>query len=105
MSEMEPNDFDSFLKQSMSAVPAPSLSPGFNERLVAETNRRHERRDKFRRAMMVGYGLTSAGTCAAIMHGAGLDWGTTWLSILAPMLLLGLAKAAQTARLSMSNAS
>ncbi|CAN5705207.1 hypothetical protein BH11ARM2_BH11ARM2_07040 [soil metagenome] len=89
MNEMEPREteIDSLLRRSM-AAPVPSLSPGFDRRVVEEVARRSQAFDGYRRVLLVGYGLTSVVASALAMHGQGLDWGPTWLTIFGALALV-----------------
>ena len=93
MTEMEPaeNGMDHLLRHSL-AAPAPSLPPDFEQRLMRAVRRRSEPLDRYGRMVLAGYGLASVVTCAVVMRGQGLDWGT-----IAPMILgpLGLVAAAR----------
>lgn len=74
----------------MGSTPAPNLPPDFEQRLMSELRRGSQGRDRYRyrRILLIGYGLVSAVTSAVIMRGQGLDWGLVAAAILGPLALI-----------------
>ena len=101
VTEMEPREagIDNLLRRLM-AAPVPSLPPDFDQRVMRELRRTSQPLDRFRRTLLVGYGLMSVVACAVVMRGQGLDWGPTAAMILAPLAVIAavpLFRRAQTA--------
>ena len=98
MSEMEPREagIDSLLRRSM-AAPVPSLPPDFDQRLMREVSRGSQPRDRYRRTLLIGYGLMSVVTSGVVMRGQGLDWGAISVMILGPLSLVAAARWARRA--------
>jgi hypothetical protein len=93
VTEMEPREaeIDSLLRRSM-AAPIPSLPPDFDQRLMRELSRGSQPLDRYRRILLVGYGLMSVVTSAVVMRGQGLDWGAISAAILGPLSLVAAAR-------------
>ena len=89
MSEMEPREagIDSLLRRSM-AAPVPGLPPDFDQRFMRELRQSSPVLDRYRRILLICYGLLSAVTSAAVMRGQGLGWGATAVTILGPLALI-----------------
>ena len=89
MTEMEPREaaIDNLLRRSM-AAPVPSLPPNFDQRVMRELRRNSQPLDRFRRTLLIGYGVTSVAASAVVMRGQGLDWGPITALILAPLAVL-----------------
>jgi hypothetical protein len=90
VTEMEPRDegIDSLLRRSMSA-PVPRLAPDFDQRFLRELRQRSQVLGRYRRILLGCYGLIAVVTSAVVMRGQGLDWGTTAVTILGPLALVG----------------
>ena len=82
---------DHLLRLSMSA-PAPALSPEFEWRLMRKAYRKSKPLDRYRRILLVSYGLVSVVTCAVVMRGQGLAWGPVVGMIVAPLILVATAR-------------
>ncbi|HVT14473.1 MAG TPA: hypothetical protein VHE55_19585 [Fimbriimonadaceae bacterium] len=95
MNEIDPSqiEIDGLLRESLSTS-VPSLSPGFDQRLMAEIDRRAQVMARWRRNVLAGYGIASAAACVVMMRGQGLDWSAVTLSLLVPLALLGLIRLA-----------
>ena len=89
MTEMEPRGegIDKLLRRSM-AAPVPSLPPDFDQRVMRELRRSSQPLDRFRRTLLIGYGLMSVVASAVVMRGQGLDWGPIAALILAPLAVV-----------------
>ena len=89
MTEMDPreNGIDNLLRRSL-AAPVPSLPPEFDQRVMRELRRNSQPLDRFRRTLLIGYGVTSVAASAVVMRGQGLDWGPITALILAPLAVL-----------------
>ena len=102
MTEMEPREagIDNLLRRSM-AAPVPSLAPDFDQRVMRELRRTSQPLDRFRRTLLIGYGLISVAASAVVMRGQGLNWGPTAALILSPLAVIAaiplVRRAAQTA--------
>jgi hypothetical protein len=98
VTEMEPREaeIDSLLRRSM-AAPVPRLRPDFDQRLMREVSRGSQPLDRYRRILLIGYGLMSVATSVVVMRGQGLDWGATSVMILGPLSLVAAARWAQRA--------
>lgn len=94
-SEMEPRQggMDSLLRRSM-AAPMPSLKADFDQRVMRAVRRSGQPLDRYRRILLIGYGVTSAVACAVVMRGQGLGWGATAGIIVAPLALIALGRSA-----------
>jgi hypothetical protein len=86
---MEPREtgIDNLLRRSM-AAPVPSLSQDFDQRLMRRLRPGPQPRDRYRRILIAGYGLTSVVACAVVMRGQGIGWGPTAVMTLAPLVLV-----------------
>ena len=93
MTEMEPREagIDSLLRRSM-AAPVPSLPPDFDQRLMREVSRSSQPLDRYRRILLIGYGLISVVTSAVVMRGQGLGWAAISAMILGPLSLVAAAR-------------
>ena len=93
MIEMENREggIDRLLRHSM-AAPVPSLPPDFEQRLMRAVRRGAEPLDRYGRIVLTGYGLASVLTCAVVMRGQGVDWGTIAVMILGPLGLVAAAR-------------
>jgi len=89
VTEMEPREaaIDNLLRRSM-AAPVPSLPPNFDQRVMRELRRTLQPLDRFRRTLLVGYGLMSVVTSAVVMRGQGLEWGPIAALTLAPLAVI-----------------
>lgn len=89
MTEMEPRQagIDNLLRRSM-AAPVPSLPPEFDQRVMRELRRDSRPLDRFRRTVLVGYGLISVVASAVVMRSEGLDWGPIVATILTPLMVM-----------------
>ena len=98
MTEMEPREaeIDSLLRRSM-AAPVPSLPPDFDQRLMREVSRSSQPLDRYRRILLIGYGLISVVTSAVVMRGQGRDWGAISAMILGSLFLVAAARWARRA--------
>lgn len=98
MTEMEPHEagIDSLLRRSMTA-PVPGLPPDFDQRLMREVRRGSQPRDRYRRILVTGYGLTSAVVSAVVMRGQGLDWRAISVMILGPLAVVAVVPWARRA--------
>ncbi len=83
---MEPEQagIDRVLRQSLGA-PAPCLPADFEKRLMREVEKESPARARYKRALLAGYGVVSAVTCAGVMRSQGMDWGATALLTLGPL--------------------
>jgi hypothetical protein len=86
---MEPRqaEIDNLLRRSM-AAPVPSLPPDFDQRVMRELRRDSRPLERFRRTLLVGYGLISAVASAVVMRAQGLNWGPTVATILVPLTVV-----------------
>ena len=89
MTEMDPREdgIDNLLRRSL-AAPVPSLPPEFDQRVMRELRRNSQPLDRFRRTLLIGYGLVSVAACAVVMRGQGLDWVPIAALIIAPLALV-----------------
>lgn len=89
MTEMEPRQagIDNLLRRSM-AAPVPSLPPEFDQGVMRELRRDSRPLDRFRRTVLVGYGLISVVASAVVMRSEGLDWGPIVATILTPLMVM-----------------
>jgi hypothetical protein len=89
---MEPEQagIDRVLRQSL-GTPAPGLSADFEKRLMREVQRDSPARARYRRALLAGYGVVSAVTCAGLMRGQGMEWGPIALLTLGPLAVAAAA--------------
>ncbi len=99
MTEMEPREagIDSLLRRSL-AAPVPSLPPDFDQRLTRELRPSSQVPDRYRRILLICYGLISVMTCAMVMRGQGLDWGAIAVMIFGPLGVVALVPWARRAR-------
>jgi hypothetical protein len=92
------NGTDELLRRSLSA-PAPSLPSDFNQRLIYKLRRGSKTFDRYRRILLIGYGLTSMAACAVVMRGQGLDWDAISIAILGSLAVVaGIRVAAHKAK-------
>ena len=93
--QMAPNEFgiDRLLRRSM-AVPIPTLSKDFDQRLMREVRRGSRPLDQYRRNLFAGYGVISVVVSAMVMRGQGLDWGVVSGAILASLALVAITRSA-----------
>ena len=96
MTEMEPRPdensaIDRLLRSSM-AAPVPSLPPDFDRRVLRAVRRQSEPLDTYHRNLLASYGLVSALVSAVVMRGQGLPWGAVAALVLAPLVLLAVAR-------------
>jgi hypothetical protein len=86
---MDPREagIDRLLRHSM-AAPVPSLPPDFDQRLQRELRQSSPVLDRYRRILLICYGLISVVTSAVVMRGQGLEWRTTAVMILGPLALV-----------------
>ena len=89
MTDMEPREtgIDNLLRRSM-AAPVPSLSQDFDQRLMRKLRQGSQPRDRYRRILIAGYGLTSVVASAVVMRGQGMGWGAIAVMTLAPIALV-----------------
>jgi hypothetical protein len=87
---------DALLRRSM-AAPVPNLPPDFVQRLTSKPPHGLQVLDRYRRALLIGYGLISVLACAVVMRGQGLNWGTVAAMILGPLALLATLSCARRA--------
>lgn len=89
MTDMEPreNGIDSLLRSSM-AAPVPRLSQDFDQRLMRKLRQGSQPRNRYRRILIAGYGLTSVVASAVLMRGQGMGWGSIAVMTLAPIALV-----------------
>jgi len=93
MTDMQPkeDEMDQLLRSSL-AAPIPSLSPDFDQRLLREVRRSSPSLDRFGKILLTSYGVISAVVSALVMRSHGLDWGTIAGMILAPVLVVAVAR-------------
>ena len=84
--EIDPSEagIDNLLRSSMAAA-VPSLPSDFDQRLMREVRRTSQPLDRYRRILLISYGLVSVLASAVVMRGQGLDWGPIAGMILAPL--------------------
>ncbi len=70
------------------AAPVPGLPPDFNQRVMRELRHGSSVRSRYRRILLTGYGLVSAGTCMFVMRGQGLGWEAITLLNLGALALM-----------------
>ncbi|MGC4047977.1 MAG: hypothetical protein QM758_29635 [Armatimonas sp.] len=80
----EPDEFDQFLRRSLSGKSAPSLSDEFDQRL--ETRRKPRQMSPKSRYLLTGYSVVGLATSLAVMLASGLRW---WLVL--PLILVPVA--------------
>jgi len=56
--------------------------------VMRELRRNSQPLDRFRRTLLIGYGLMSVVASAVVMRGQGLDWGPIAALILAPLAVV-----------------
>lgn len=97
--QMEPKEqeIDRLLRRSM-AAPVPSLPRDFDQRVVREARRSSQPLGQYHRVLLTGYGLVSVMVSALVMRGQGLDWSVISATILAPLALVAIARAAWRTR-------
>lgn len=98
MNEMDlrQTEIDELLRRSMNA-PVPGLPPDFERRVMREVRRRAEPLDRRGRLFLAAYAVISAVISAMVMREQGLEWGTTAAAILAPLVLVVVARAVRRA--------
>jgi hypothetical protein len=89
VTEMDPREdgINNLLRRSLAAA-VPSLPPEFDHRVMRELRRNLQPLNRFRRALLIGYGLISAAASAVVMRGQGLDWAPITALIFAPLALV-----------------
>ena len=85
MSEQE--KMDRLLRQSMGALPPPSLSPDFDQRLAKRL--RPRRLSSAGQVVMTLYVLLALTISVWVMRSAAIDWIPIVIAILAPLMLAG----------------
>jgi len=90
--EHQQGEMDGLLRRWMSG-PVPSLPADFERRLMRKVRRGPEGLDSRGRILLIGYGVASVLTSAAIMRGQGMGWGTIAATTLAPLGVVALARA------------
>jgi hypothetical protein len=95
VTDIEPRKagIDSLLRRSM-AAPVPTLPPDFDERLMREMRLSKQPPERYRRILLICYGLISVVVSAVVMRGQGLDWGAIVLMTLGPLALVAAASSA-----------
>jgi hypothetical protein len=86
---MDPREagIDRLLRHSM-AAPLPSLPPDFDQRLLRELRQSSQVIGRYRRILLICYGLISAVTSAVVMRGQGLEWRAVAVMVLGPLGLV-----------------
>jgi len=99
MSELNPNEveIDRLLRTSMEA-PIPTLSSNFDQHLMLEVQRTSVSNDRYRLAVLGGYGSISVLACTLIMHDQGLGWPAIAASILVPLAVVAMPRTFRRAR-------
>lgn len=87
MSEMEPQEeaIDRLLRRSL-AAPVPSLPPNFDRRVMRGLPAKSPMLDRYRRLILICYGLLSAAVSAVVMRGQGLGWEMIAVMELVPLV-------------------
>jgi hypothetical protein len=98
--EAEIAKIDGLLRRCLAAS-VPSLPPDFDQRLMREINRGSQPLDRYRRILLMGYGLVSAAVSAAVMRGQGLNWPVVASMMLAPLALVVAVRWARRATLTL----
>lgn len=70
------------------AAPVPRLSQDFDQRLMRKLRQGSQPRNRYRRILIAGYGLTSVVASAVLMRGQGMGWGSIAVMTLAPIALV-----------------
>ena len=101
MTEIEPRPdknsaIDGLLRSSM-AAPVPSLSPGFEKRVLRAVREDSGLLGGYHRKLLAGYGLLSVLVSAIVMRGQGLPWAVVAASILTPLALIAVARSVSRA--------
>ena len=93
--QMPPNEvgIDRLLRRSM-AVPIPTLSKDFDQRLMREVRRGSRPLDQYRRILLAAYGVVSVVVSAMVMRGQRLDWGVVSGTIVASLALVAITRLA-----------
>lgn len=88
MSEQE--HVDRLLHKAMTAVPRPTLSPGFDRQLSRRL--RSHRLSATGRVLLAGYVVVALAVSVWTMRMASIDWSLIAIAVLAPIVLIAIAR-------------
>ena len=102
--EIDPSEagIDNLLRSSMAAA-VPSLPSDFDQRLMREVRRTSQPLDRYRRILLISYGLVSVLASAVVMRGQGLAWGPIAGMILVPLAAVAAAHSARLAAFTLTS--